>query len=60
MKTQSSLLRKIPSVDEVLKEPTIISLLSTYSRDLVVQMVRSALSEIRLKIKSQKKISTFH
>lgn len=55
MKTQSSLLRKIPSVDEVLKEPTIISLLSTYSRDLVVQMVRSALSEIRLKIKSQKK-----
>jgi L-seryl-tRNA(Ser) seleniumtransferase len=55
MKALNQSLRKLPSVDEVLKEPAIITLLSTYSRGLVVQTVRSLLSEIRLKIKNQKK-----
>lgn len=48
--TEKDLLRKLPSVDEVLRQDKIKGLLAEYPRSLVVEAARSALEEKRREI----------
>ena len=49
---QSALLRKLPSVDELLLRPAIAGLLSGMGRRYVVEIVRETLAEMRREIAS--------
>ena len=51
---QSALLRKLPSVDELLLRPAIAGLLSGMGRRYVVEIVRETLAEMRREIASGK------
>ncbi len=52
---KEKILRKIPSVDEVLNSPHFSSLLSSYPRRLLVERVREVLEEARQEILSGRK-----
>jgi len=47
MSPRQEVLRKIPSVDEILTHPEIPDLIKTYSRSLVVETIRTCLNELR-------------
>jgi len=44
---RQEVLRKIPSVDEILSRPEISDLIKTYPRNVVVETIRSCLKELR-------------
>ena len=46
---RQEVLRKIPSVDEILSRPEISDLIKTYPRNVVVEAIRSCLKELREK-----------
>ena len=48
--TKNNFLKKLPSVDEILKEKEIKKLLSSYSRKIILDLIRESLDEIRQKI----------
>ncbi len=50
-------LRKIPSVDEVLSKPEVSDLLKTYPRSVVIEAIRRGLERLREEILSQKEPS---
>jgi len=50
-------LRKIPSVDEILSRPEISDLIKTYPRNVVVETIRSCLKELREKLLREDGIS---
>ena len=47
---QSELLRQIPSVDELLLQPRLASLVQRVNRDLLVEITRTVLGELRARI----------
>ena len=47
---RQEVLRKIPSVDEILSHPEISDLIKTYPRNVVVEAIRSCLKELREKL----------
>jgi L-seryl-tRNA(Ser) seleniumtransferase len=47
---RQEVLRKIPSVDEILSRPEISDLIKTYPRNVVVETIRSCLKELREKL----------
>jgi L-seryl-tRNA(Ser) seleniumtransferase len=47
---RQEVLRKIPSVDEILSHPEISDLIKTYPRNMVVEAIRSCLKELREKL----------
>ena len=47
---RQEVLRKIPSVDEILSHPEISDLIKTYSRNVVVEAIRNCLKELREKL----------
>jgi L-seryl-tRNA(Ser) seleniumtransferase len=47
---QTELLRQIPSVDELLAQPRLAALVTRVDRALIVEVARSVLSELRLRI----------
>jgi L-seryl-tRNA(Ser) seleniumtransferase len=47
---RQEVLRKIPSVDEILSRPEISDLIKTYPRNVVVEAIRSCLKELREKL----------
>ena len=47
---RQEVLRKIPSVDEILSHPEISDLIKTYPRNVVVEVIRSCLKELREKL----------
>ena len=47
---QSDLLRRLPSVDELLAQPRLCSLASRVSRELLVEVTRAALADLRAAI----------
>jgi L-seryl-tRNA(Ser) seleniumtransferase len=53
MKKQNSLFRKLPSVDAILNSLEISSKVKVYSRSILVQSIRSVLSEIRQAIQNK-------
>lgn len=50
---QSELLRQIPSVDELLGQPRLAELAGRVDRDLLVEVTRAVLAELRLRIAGQ-------
>jgi L-seryl-tRNA(Ser) seleniumtransferase len=52
-------LRKIPSVDEILSRPEITHLLESYPRTVVVEAIRKGLGRLRQELLHQKEISEF-
>lgn len=54
---RQQVLRKIPSVDEILLRPEIADLLRTYPRAVVVEAVRKGLGRLRSEILNKEKIS---
>jgi L-seryl-tRNA(Ser) seleniumtransferase len=47
---QAELLRQIPSVDELLAQPRLVSLAKRIDRDLLLEVTRATLSDLRAKI----------
>jgi L-seryl-tRNA(Ser) seleniumtransferase len=47
---QAELLRQIPSVDELLAQPRLVSLAKRIERDLLLEVTRATLSDLRAKI----------
>jgi len=54
---RQQVLRKIPSVDEILSRPEIIDLLKVHSRNIVVEAVRKGLGRLREEILHQEELS---
>jgi len=54
---RKQLLRKIPSVDEILSRPEIVDLLKTYSRAVVVEAIRKGLGRLRSEILNKEELS---
>jgi L-seryl-tRNA(Ser) seleniumtransferase len=54
---REQLLRKIPSVDEILSRPEIAELLVTYPRVLVVEAIRTELGKLRTEILNKENLS---
>ena len=54
---RQEVLRKIPSVDEILSRPEISDLIKTYPRNVVVETIRSCLKELREKLLREDGIS---
>ncbi|MCJ7749209.1 MAG: L-seryl-tRNA(Sec) selenium transferase, partial [Desulfobacterales bacterium] len=54
---RQQLLRKIPSVDEILSRPEIADLLKTYSRVVVVEAIRRGLDRLRSEILNKEELS---
>ena len=54
---REQLLRKIPSVDEILSRPEIADLLKTHPRPVVVEAIRTGLSKLRSEILQKEKLS---
>jgi L-seryl-tRNA(Ser) seleniumtransferase len=52
-------LRKIPSVDEILSRPEITRLLESYPRTVVVEAIRKGLGRLRQELLHQKEMSEF-
>src|SRR5580698_7386748 len=50
---QAELLRQIPSVDELLAQPRLAALASRVDRNLVVEVTRTVLAELRARITDQ-------
>ncbi len=50
MQTKQDILRRLPSVDEMLRDPSVAPLLERYPRDLVVNGVRSVLEAVRSEV----------
>lgn len=55
MKKQDGIFRKLPSVDEILKERKVVVLSNSFSRGIIVQSIRSVLAELRNRIKNKPK-----
>jgi len=53
MPPRQEVLRKIPSVDEILSQPGVSDLLRTHPRDRVVEAIRNSLKELRAKLLCQ-------
>ncbi len=53
---QSSLLRKIPSVDQITSDARLKALMDQFGRDLVVETARSVLSDLRERIRGSKSV----
>ena len=51
---QSDLLRQIPSVDELLMQPRLAALTQRVDRELVVEIARTVLAELRTRITAEK------
>jgi L-seryl-tRNA(Ser) seleniumtransferase len=56
---RQQVLRKIPSVDEILSRPETTHLLKSYPRTVVVEAVRKGLGRLREELLNQKEISEF-
>lgn len=56
---RQQVLRKIPSVDEILSRPEIADLLKVYPRTVVVEAVRNGLGELREELLHKKDLSEF-
>jgi len=52
---QAELLRQIPSVDELLAQPRLAELASRVDRSVLVEVTRTVLAELRLRITDQAK-----
>ncbi len=50
--------RRLPSIDTLLKEPTLVAAVETYGHDLVVNASRTVLAEVRTRLKRQEPILT--
>jgi L-seryl-tRNA(Ser) seleniumtransferase len=59
MKIQKNLLQKLPKVDEILKEEKINRILNETSREMVIEVIRSAVDQIRNKILQLKENETY-
>lgn len=57
MSLRQQVLRKIPSVDEVLSRPEVIELLRIHSRSAVVEAIRRALDRVRRDLLSREEIT---
>ena len=55
---QAELLRQIPSVDELLAQPLLASLAKRVDRDLLVEITRAMLSDLRNKIATDAQVAT--
>jgi L-seryl-tRNA(Ser) seleniumtransferase len=55
---QADLLRQIPSVDELLAQPLLASLAKRVDRDLLVEITRAMLSDLRNKIATDAQVAT--
>ena len=64
VKYNEQLLRKLPSVDALLKDPELESFLTNAGRKIVVESIRTSIDELRALIISQKEtkldVSTIH
>ena len=56
---RQQVLRKIPSVDEILSRPEITHLLKSYPRTVVVEAIRKGLGRLREELLNQKEIPEF-
>jgi L-seryl-tRNA(Ser) seleniumtransferase len=56
---RQQVLRKIPSVDEILSRPEITHLLKSYPRTVVVEAIRKGLGRLREELLNKKAISEF-
>jgi L-seryl-tRNA(Ser) seleniumtransferase len=54
---QADLLRRIPSVDELLAQPRLASLTKRVDRNLLVEVIRAALTDLRTKITGESSIA---
>ena len=54
---RQQVLRKIPSVDEILSKPQITDLLKTHPRAVVVEAIRKGLGRVRSEILSKEVVS---
>ncbi|HSB03811.1 MAG TPA: L-seryl-tRNA(Sec) selenium transferase [Thermodesulfobacteriota bacterium] len=54
---RQEVLRKIPSVDEILLQPEVSDLLRTYSRNVVVEAIRISLNRLREKLLHEEGLS---
>jgi L-seryl-tRNA(Ser) seleniumtransferase len=54
---RQQVLRKIPSVDEILSRPEIINLLKTHPRNVVVEAIRKGLGRLREEILHKEELS---
>ena len=56
---RQQVLRKIPSVDDILSKPQIVDLLKTHPRHVVVEAIRKGLGRLREDILQKKDLSSF-
>src|SRR5580704_1242008 len=54
---QADLLRRIPSVDELLAQPRLASLAKRVDRNLLVEVTRAALTDLRTKITAESSVA---
>jgi L-seryl-tRNA(Ser) seleniumtransferase len=54
---QADLLRRIPSVDELLAQPRLASLVKRVDRNLLVEVTRAALTDLRTKITAESSVA---